>query len=80
MGKNQRPKRISTLFWSFFERMGQQGVQFVISIILAMLLLSWQFGLIVMLAIFFAIAHALFDSGFGAAAIEKWDVSDADEF
>ena len=48
-------KTLHALFWSFFERIGQQGIQFVISIILARLLLPEQFGLIAMLCIFKAL-------------------------
>jgi O-antigen/teichoic acid export membrane protein len=40
----------------FLERFGQQGIQLIISIILARLLLPEQFGLIAMLTIFMAIA------------------------
>ncbi|MBC2693797.1 MAG: oligosaccharide flippase family protein [Desulfobacteraceae bacterium] len=48
-------KTLHALFWSFFERIGQKGIQFVISIILARLLLPEEFGLIAMLIIFMAI-------------------------
>ena len=58
--KNQRKGRMSNslklktmhgVFWSLFERGGQQGIRVVISIILARVLLPAQFGLIGMLAI-----------------------------
>ena len=45
-------KTLHGLFWSFFERIGQQGIQFVIQIILARLLMPEEFGLIAMLTIF----------------------------
>ena len=67
------------LFWSFFERIGQQGIQFIISIILARLLLPEQFGLIAMLAIFMAIAQSFITSGFGQALIQKQDATHIDE-
>lgn len=70
---------IKGLFWSFLERIGQQGIQFVISIILARLLLPEQFGLIAMLTIFMAIAQSFVTSGFGSALIQKQDASHLDE-
>ena len=74
-----RSKTLHGLFWSFFERVGQQGIQFIISIILARLLLPEQFGLIAMLTIFMAIAQSFIDSGFGQALIQKQDATHIDE-
>ena len=42
---------ISSLFWKFLERIGAQGVQFIITIILARLLSPNDFGLIALLTI-----------------------------
>jgi len=72
-------KTLHALFWSFFERIGQQGIQFVISIILARLLLPEEFGLIAMLTIFMAIAQSFIESGFGQALIQKQDATHIDE-
>ena len=74
-----KSKTIHALFWSFFERIGQQGIHFIISIILARLLLPEQFGLIAMLAIFIAIAQSFIHSGFGQALIQKQDATHIDE-
>jgi len=79
MGPSLRSKTLHGLFWSFFERIGQQGIQFIISIILARLLLPEQFGLIAMLIIFMAIAQSFIDSGFGQALIQKQDATHIDE-
>jgi O-antigen/teichoic acid export membrane protein len=51
-------KTIGALSWSFFERAGQNGIQFVIAIVLARLLAPAEFGLIAMLAIFMAVAQS----------------------
>lgn len=67
------------LFWSFFERIGQQVVQFIISIILARLLMPEQYGLIAMLSIFMAVAQVFIDSGFGSALIQKQNANHIDE-
>ena len=69
MTDSLKSKTLHALFWSFFERIGQQGIQFIISIILARLLLPEQFGLIAMLTIFMAVAQSFISSGFGQAFI-----------
>lgn len=66
------------LIWSLAENLGLQAMQFVISIILARLLLPAQFGLIGMLSLFMAVAQSLLDSGFGSALIQKKDADQLD--
>ncbi len=72
-------KTIAAIFWSFFERIGQNVIQFIITIILARLLLPAEFGLIAMLTIFMAVAQSFIDSGFGSALIQKQDATQVDE-
>lgn len=74
-----KERTISALFWSSFELLGQQSIQFVIAVILARLLLPSEFGLIAMLAIFMAVAQSIVDSGFGSALIQKSDSTHVDE-
>lgn len=78
MVENLRQKTVDALSWSFLQTFVQRGLQFVIGIILARLLFPEQFGLIGMLAIFIAVIQAFLDSGFGAALIQKRDVSQTD--
>jgi O-antigen/teichoic acid export membrane protein len=78
MSRSLKSKTVHGIFWSLLERIGQQGIQVVISIILARLLLPAQFGLIGMLAIFMAIAQAFLNSGFGQALIQKKDATHID--
>lgn len=59
------------LMWSAIERFATQGVQFLLNIIIARVLLPSDYGLIVMLSIFMAIAQTFVDSGFGNALIQK---------
>ncbi len=79
MTQNLKKTTISALFWSFFERIGQQVIQFVIAVILARLLAPEEFGLIAMLGIFMAVAQSFIDSGFGYALIHKQDATHVDE-
>ena len=79
MNNSLKSTTLHALFWSFAERFGQQSIQFVISVILARLLLPEQFGLIGMLAIFMAIAQSFINSGFGQALIQRKIVTHLDE-
>ncbi len=72
-------KTLRGLFWSFFEKAGQQCIQFIVGIILARLLLPDEFGLIAMLMIFMAIAESFINSGFGQALIQKQNATYIDE-
>jgi len=73
-----RHKTTKALFWSFVEAVGVRGVQFIIGIVLARLLMPAQFGLIGMLTIFIAVAESFVNSGFGAALIQKRDATQTD--
>jgi len=71
-------KTVKSVMWSAVERFGSQGIQFVMSIIIARLLLPEEYGLIAMLAFFMAIAQTFVDSGFGSALIQKNDRNEID--
>lgn len=73
-----KSKTISGLFWSFSETGINQGVHFVIGIILARLLSPDEFGLIGMITIFIAISQSFIDSGFSQALIRKTDCQQKD--
>jgi len=79
MPEISRSKTLHGLAWSLFERIGQQGIQFFISIILARLLMPSEFGLIAMLVLFVSLATALLDSGFGSALIQRQNATRVDE-
>lgn len=66
------------MFWSLAENLGLQATQFVISVILARLLLPEQFGLIGLLTLFIALAQSILDSGFGTALIQKKETNQLD--
>ena len=69
---------ISSLIWKFMERMGIQGTQFVVSIVLARLLAPDDFGLIALVMAVIAIANVFVQSGLGTALIQKKDADDTD--
>jgi teichuronic acid exporter len=78
MTESLKTKALNALAWSFVESVGQQSVQFVIGIVLARLLFPEQFGLISMITIFMGLAQSFLDSGFGAALIQKREVTHTD--
>lgn len=78
MTESLQHKTIHALSWSFVEVVAQKGVQFVIGIVLARLLFPEQFGLIGMLTIFMAVIRTFLDSGFGAALIQKQEITQTD--
>jgi len=53
------------------ERGGTQGIQFIVQIVLARLLLPEDFGVIALITIFMAIAGVFVQSGFSTALIQK---------
>lgn len=73
-----KEKTISGLLWSFTESFANQGLLFIIGIILARLLTPKEFGLIGMITIFIAISESFIDSGFSQALIRKKDITDDD--
>lgn len=75
---NLRHKTIIGVIWTFFEQMLRVGIQTITTIILAWFLLPEDFGLMAMIAVFFAIANSLMDSGFSQALIRKKKVNQTD--
>ncbi|MBT2571271.1 lipopolysaccharide biosynthesis protein [Planococcus sp. ISL-110] len=73
-----KKKTISGLLWSFGDLMGNQGVQFIIQIILARLLTPADFGLIGMILVFVALSNSLVDSGFTQALIRDQKANQTD--
>lgn len=68
----------SGMLWSFMIQGGTQAINFIVTVILARLLLPEQFGLIGMIAIFIAISRALIDGGFVSSLIRTKDADDLD--
>ncbi|MCB2295341.1 MOP flippase family protein [Clostridium algoriphilum] len=73
-----KKKTISGLFWSFLDLIANQGLQFIIQIILARLLIPKDFGVIGMISIFIALSATLIDSGFSQALIRNKEAKEED--
>ncbi len=76
--ENLKSKTVSGVLWSAVERFSLQGVQFVINIIMARLLLPVDYGMIGMLAVFLQISQTFIDGGFTNALIQRKDRTEVD--
>lgn len=73
------PTRVAnSVFWSGIERLSVQGIQFVLTIILARMVSPSDYGLIALLTVFLVMAQVFIDSGFSMALIQKQNPTDKD--
>lgn len=68
----------SNLFWRFAERCGAQIVSFIVSIVLARILIPDDYGTVALVTVFTAILQVFVDSGLGTALIQKKDADELD--
>lgn len=73
-----RSKTLFGVLWSAVERFSLQGVQFVINIIMARLLLPSDYGMIAMLVILIQVSQIFIDGGFTNALIQRKDRTEID--
>lgn len=66
------------MMWSFAEKISAQLVSFVVSIVLARVLMPEEFGLISMMLVFIVLAEVFVNSGFSSALIQNKDADDTD--
>ena len=80
MSDNQslRKKTISGALWKFGERTIYQIANFIVSIILARLLLPEDYGIIALVSVFITICDKLVVSGFATSLIQKKDADTTD--
>lgn len=78
-GKHSKSTVITSLLWKFMERSGTTGIQFIVQIILARLLLPENFGLIAIVLVFISFANVFVQSGFNMALVQKRN-ADAKDF
>lgn len=69
---------LSNFLWRFAERCGAQFVSFIVSIVLARILVPEDYGTIALVTVFMAILQVFVDSGLGTALIQKKDADDLD--
>lgn len=68
----------SGLIWKFLERVGIQGVGFILSILLARILSPEHYGMLSIMIIFVNLANVFIQTGFNTALIQNKDVTEED--
>ena len=71
-------KIFSGMFWKFGERILAQIVSFIVSVVLARLLLPEEYGIVSIVLIFITIADVFVSSGFTSALIQRKDATNED--
>ena len=66
------------LVWKLLERFGVQGIQFILQIILARLLLPEHYGVLAIMIIFTTLANVFIQNGFSTSLIQNKDVTEED--
>lgn len=78
MVQENNSKILSSLIWKFLERVGVQGVQFVLQIVLARILSPEHYGMLSIMIIFVNLANVFIQTGFNTALIQNKDVTEED--
>ncbi len=75
---NLKRKVISGLFWRYMERTLAQGIQLLVTIVLARILMPEEYGTVALVSVLINIALVFVQNGFGNALIQKADADSTD--
>ncbi len=75
---NNGNKIVKGFFWKLMERFGVQGIQFVLQLILARLLVPEYYGILSMMLVFVNLANVFTQRGLNMALIQNKDVTEED--
>ncbi len=78
MADQRGGKAASSFLFKLIESVGMQITSFLVSLILANLLLPGDYGVLSMLTVFVAVSQVFVQSGLGTALIQQKDVDDCD--
>ena len=78
MAESLKHKAVNGVLWRIAEQGGKQAIYFLVSVVLARLIMPDQFGMVAMLTVFTAVAGVFIDSGFSEALVRKNDRTQAD--
>jgi O-antigen/teichoic acid export membrane protein len=78
LNSSLRSKTINALIWNSIQRFGVLLLSFLCNLVLARLLSPSDFGSIAMLSLFVGLSRVFIDSGFGAAIIQKKNITQKD--
>lgn len=68
----------SSVIWSAIDKVAYSGMQMIINLVLARLIIPEEYALVAMISIFIAIGQTFIDSGFSQSLIHKQDRTDID--
>lgn len=72
MNDNQLKRQITSgVIWKFGERFAAQGVSFIVSLVLARILMPDDYGVVAMVNVFISIADVLVSGGLNSALDTK---------
>ena len=73
-----KKQALSSIFWTTLQQFSNQGIAFIVSLILARLLMPAEFGLIAMISVFMAVGRTLIDSGLNQSLIRSSNITQED--
>lgn len=73
-----RQQALSGIYWTFIQQISTQGLSFLVSIILARILLPEEFGLLALIGIFVTIGNILINSGISQSLIRTNEIDEDD--
>lgn len=76
--ENTKRKIFSGFIWKFSERILAQLISFIVSVVLARIMMPEHYGIVAMVTVFINIANVFVTSGFSTALIQKKDASESD--
>ena len=74
-GKN---KTTINIIWRSLHSIGTKGIEFIVQIILARLLMPEDFGILAILAIFSSLANTIVNNGLGTSLLQKKNATETD--
>lgn len=76
--KLSKSRVLFSMLWKFMERSITQGIQFIVQIVLARLLLPEDYGVLALVTIFIILANVFIQSGFNTALIQRKNIDEID--
>ena len=78
MAESLKQKTVKGVGWSFADNIANQGITFLVGLVLARLITPEEYGLIGIILIFVAVFDSIVNCGFSNALIRKSDADDRD--
>lgn len=79
MADSLKDKSLTAFLWVLVDKIGGSVANFIVTVILARLLLPEDFGLVAMVMVFFEISSSFIQSGFGFALVREKEISEIDK-